>query len=124
MSDVCYQKWMEHLKEECGPATWRERAVAARERGGWFTAQDRDAWKSAFMCPVGEATRTVVGDTWGTLRFREVWAALDNKRPNGFGGNSDVAHDAIRLNRPDMLERVLDHLADAALKLKREAVTP
>src|SRR5688572_4946773 len=88
-----------------GQMTWRERILAARERGS-FTMEDMDAWREPATCLVGEQRRAL-----------GVYVRLDLEL-----GARDIQKEmclAITRNDFDGLDRLLDFTEDRALELKR-----
>ena len=110
--------------------TWRERIVAARERGAFTDHDVDDARGSWLTCAIGEqhaAHPDVVvysdetpygGPVDGVLRTLggPPWAPLPAPPPPcGF-------NEAVVLNAVDLAEDLLDQIEDRVLQLKREQV--
>ena len=93
--------------------TWRERIVAARERGG-FTNEDRRLAKELDTCAVGEMSLRS-GVSYGKLTGPEVqvvsWAPCCTLGLAFFG--------AVLRNEYGFADHVLDQIEDRALELKR-----
>ena len=99
--------------------TWRERVIAARERG-WFTDEDKHlACNSWTTCAVGEQGRQIPNvatmDYYGDPVDSTLWHLGNTlESPGGFGWA--VEHDRVAL-----AEQRLDEIEDRVLQLKRGA---
>lgn len=99
--------------------TWRERIVAARERGR-FTEEDVAAWRDARTCLVGEA-RAAYG-MYFSLEMGLTPEEIPAKHLGDMGGATLQwrTKRSLSLNDFDAAEALLDAIEDRALALKRE----
>jgi hypothetical protein len=95
--------------------TWRERIVAARERGG-FSDAEREMAAVYRTCAVGEMS-AATGLSWADL---DAW--VDWKVVGFWSPASGRFTNAVRTNQFESAEEVLDAIEDRALVLKREAL--
>lgn len=97
---------------------WRERIVAARDRG-YFTQEDILAAEMGTTCAVGEAAQRLGKSYHQTAdEFDFVVPGFDVKKV--FGGGAFPRY--VRENNFDSAERLLDLIEDRALELMRARV--
>ena len=95
--------------------TWRERIAAARERGA-FSEEDMALWGEGDTCFVGEQRVR-----YGILfNLDMTGTGLTSLGPNTTDLQVNILR-AIGANDFDAAERLLDHVEDRALILKRES---
>jgi hypothetical protein len=100
--------------------TWRERVLAAQERGHW-EEEDFQLWRDWTRCPAAEQARACGVDLDNVVALADVpakWRALWS-----IGNNFAVwTHKVARmLVAPSFFLEGLDILEDEALKIKRGA---
>ena len=104
-------------------ATWRERIVAARERGQ-FTTQDVDDARTSWQtCAVGEQHAAMPF----VVLYGERWSGLSGCGPVDdtlwrLGGTESGFGRAVQDHQFDAAEELLDQIEDRVLQLKREVV--
>ena len=96
--------------------TWRERIVAARERGKFTTHDTHEALGSWFACAVGEQKSVAPALVRPILRPDTTTGPADDQLyQDGMAFGTAVAHDLF-----DVAEKLLDAIEDRVLELKRQ----
>jgi len=119
---------------------WRERIQRARENGGVFTEEDREAWRDPKTCLVGETLANLGASTDKFLildiacdqEIEKTRFLLGEMTPEHWVGvfqylaTAQITEYPVKWRErsqagdPDRLERLLELCEDIALRMKRE----